>query len=90
MSQVEHRAWNAKNDPGTRQLCEQCGEFIRAEVASILRSMGLPADHAEHVARELHISHVGDLTTVRYLGEAITFHVGYVAESFFVLPVEPV
>ena len=26
MSQSEHEAWNARNFPGTRQLCEQCGE----------------------------------------------------------------
>jgi hypothetical protein len=26
MSQSEHWAWNARNYPGTRQLCEQCGE----------------------------------------------------------------
>jgi len=26
MAQSEHEAWNARNFPGTRQLCEQCGE----------------------------------------------------------------
>ena len=26
MTQSEHEAWNARNFPGTRQLCEQCGE----------------------------------------------------------------
>ena len=26
MLQSEHEAWNASNFPGTRQLCEQCGE----------------------------------------------------------------
>ena len=25
MAQSEHDAWNARNFPGTRQLCEQCG-----------------------------------------------------------------
>ncbi len=26
MTQSDHEAWNARNFPGTRQLCEQCGE----------------------------------------------------------------
>lgn len=26
MSQREHEQWNAQNYPGTRQLCEMCGE----------------------------------------------------------------
>lgn len=26
MSQEEHRQWNAEHYPGTRQLCEWCGE----------------------------------------------------------------
>jgi hypothetical protein len=26
MTQSEHKAWNAHTYPGTRQLCEQCGE----------------------------------------------------------------
>ena len=26
MTRSEHEAWNARNFPGTRQLCEQCGE----------------------------------------------------------------
>ena len=26
MTQSEHIAWNARNFPGTRQLCEECGE----------------------------------------------------------------
>jgi hypothetical protein len=26
MSQSEHEAWNARNFPGTRQLCAKCGE----------------------------------------------------------------
>lgn len=26
MSQDAHEAWNAKNYPGTRQLCSECGE----------------------------------------------------------------
>lgn len=26
MHQSEHEAWNSNNYPGTRQLCDQCGE----------------------------------------------------------------
>jgi hypothetical protein len=26
MSQSEHEVWNARNFPGTRQLCAKCGE----------------------------------------------------------------
>lgn len=26
MSQAEHAEWNANHHPGTRQLCEDCGE----------------------------------------------------------------
>lgn len=26
MSQREHEEWNARNYPGTRQLCDECGE----------------------------------------------------------------
>ena len=26
MLQSEHAAWNAQHYPGTRQLCEECGE----------------------------------------------------------------
>ena len=25
MKQSDHEAWNARNFPGTRQLCEECG-----------------------------------------------------------------
>jgi hypothetical protein len=26
MTQSEHEMWNASNYPGTRQMCDQCGE----------------------------------------------------------------
>lgn len=36
MDQSEHRAWNASNWPGTRQLCDLCGdETGRCEEDSI-------------------------------------------------------
>lgn len=27
MSQSEHNRWNARNYPGTRQMCSMCGQF---------------------------------------------------------------
>ncbi len=26
LTQCEHEVWNAKNYPGTRQLCKECGD----------------------------------------------------------------
>lgn len=26
MTQAEHEAWNARNFPGTQQLCNECGD----------------------------------------------------------------
>lgn len=42
LSQDEHRAWNAGNYPGTRQMCESClGETERCEEdALFVRDVG--------------------------------------------------
>jgi hypothetical protein len=39
MSQSDHDKWNAKNYPGTRQLCSECGAPTgRCEDDSLFRS----------------------------------------------------
>ena len=43
MSQAEHEAWNAREYPGTLQLCSQCGQPTgRCEEDEILSTDGLP------------------------------------------------
>lgn len=37
MNQSDHNEWNATNFPGTRQLCEECGEITeRCEEDSLI------------------------------------------------------
>jgi formylmethanofuran dehydrogenase subunit E len=43
MTQSEHAEWNRYNDPGTRQVCSQCGEYTeRCEEDSMYNEDGEP------------------------------------------------
>ena len=43
MSQAEHAVWNSSHNPGTRQVCSECGEYTeRCEEDSIYNEQGEP------------------------------------------------